>query len=296
MEASVRECVTSLRQYRADVYEDRPCSLANVPVTEPERRDRVSSFLDLCPVCRLDDNCLSRPADAAAAKHHLVQYRFHFYWVCPRHGDAFAADPDAYADAAPPEDPGPELLPELITEDEASENPYVQCRNVSAYCVVCAIGGDRLWSPAYRRGKSTLMASYSKYVFAFCSPACRAEFARRPFLYARYRMRARGPEPDTEQPPAGSHPVLAVRDLPVLGFLEQTVGPPAEAALEALLALRPVYPGHSAAVSAALFLGLHVGAHGRDEDLNEYYRNLYALFVQTCRDFKMASVKLKLAV
>lgn len=293
MEASVRECVASLRQYRADMYDDRPCRLANVPVTELEHRDRVSSYLDLCPVCRLDDNCLNRPADAVAAKRHLVQYRFHFYWVCPRHGDAFAADPDTYAEAAPLEDPGPELLPELITEEEASENPYFRCRNVSTYCVVCAIGGDRLWSPTYRRGKSSLMMSYLKYVFAFCSPACRAEFARRPFLYARYRMRARGPELDPEQPPGSQ--AINVHDLPVLGFLEQTVGPPAEAALEALLALRPVYPGHSAAVSATLFLGLHVGMHSSDEDLNEYYRNLYGLFVRTCRDFKMAAIKLKLA-
>lgn len=282
--------MASLRRYRADMCDDRPCPLDGLPVTDAERRDRVSLFLDLCPVCRVDDGCLNRPADVAAAQRHVVQYRFHFYWVCPRHRDAFARDPRAYADAAPPE---PELLPTLITEEEASEDPWhSRCANVSAYCAVCAIGGDRLWSPAFRDGKSHLMACYSDRLFAFCTPACRAEFMRRPFLYSRYRMTVAGPGPDAAPPPA-----VDVRDLPALGFLEQTVGPAAEAATRALSEHRPVYPGHSPAVSAALFFGLYVGSRGADdEDVNEYYRDLYELFVRTCRDFKAAVTRLRVTV
>lgn len=293
----------ALSRYRAGMYEDRPCRLADVPVTDPERRNRLSTYLELCPVCRTDGHRLNWPADPVAAGRHLTQYRARFYWVCADHWATFADGPAAYVDAASSEYGEPELLPEPITEQDAADSPYALCRNAFTHCVVCALGrGHRLWSPAYRRGFSFLIATYSKYTYAFCSPMCRHEFMCRPFLYVRYRQRVAGPEQHVPSP-------LSVHHLPVLGYLEQTVGPAAGAALRALSVVRPVYPGHTAAVSAALFLGLLVGGSKRnaddgsdsagdgdgdgDGDVAEYYRALHTQFVRTCHRFKMAVIQLK---
>lgn len=275
------------------MYEDRPCRLADVPVTGSEHRNRLSTYLDLCPVCRTDSNRLNRPTDPITAGRQLTQYRARFYWVCADHWAAFADGPTAYVDAAPSDYNGPELLPEPITEQDAADNPYTLCKNAFTHCVVCALGrGRRLWSPEYRCGFSFLMATYSKYTYAFCSPMCRHEFMCRPFLYVRYRQRVSGPEHHVASP-------LPVHQLPVLGYLEQTVGPATGAAVRALSVIRPVYPGHTAAVSAALFLGLLVGGSTKnadddgDSDLTEYYRALHTQFVRTCHRFKMAVIQLK---
>lgn len=289
MVVSIEECTGSLRRYQENMLEDCPCLLTNHPITQLECRNRLSMFLEMCPVCRVDENQLNRPNDSMTARRHMVQYRFRFYWVCPEHWHTFSGDPFTYVDATPAENPGPELLPRIVTTEDVADNHNVLYENVSTFCVVCALANS-LWDPVYRRGKSALMASYSKYTFAFCSKACRDEFMRRPYLYSRYKMIVRGPEDMSE--PSGVIR-LDVQRLPVLGYLEQTIGVPIDTALRALVTTRPIYPGQSIEVSALLFLGLHVGMDGNDKHLKEYYQNVFELFVRTCHKFKMAAIELK---
>lgn len=290
MEISIDACVRSLRQYQKDMLEDRPCRMADYPITDIERRQRLSTYMDLCPVCLVDEDRMNRPRDPVSGRQNLVQYRFWFYWVCPEHWSVFSDNPSPYVDATPPDDSEPRLLPEIVTEADVAANPSLLFRNVPKFCAVCVLA-DSLWSPTFKTGSRSIMALYSKRTFAFCSQACRLEFMERPCLYSRYTMRVKGP--GDRAPDQCGVTKLDVHNLPVLGYLEQTIGLPIDAALRDLTAMRPVYPGLSVSVSAMLFFGLHVGMNSDDEDLNEYYQNLYEHFVRTCRRYKLATFEVK---
>jgi len=286
MDASIATCVRSLREYRADRRARRPCRLADVPVTKGERADKMTTYLDTCPVCRTDGGVRNRPRDPAALRRTSVQYRSHFYWTCGEHGGAFAGDPDAYADRTPAE---PEPLAEAADGNAPAEH------RADEVCVVCALA--RLWDPVYRRGRPSHAAEYGGRTFACCSAGCLDEFVRRPVAYSRYKMRVKGPllddDEDNTTPRISSRADVA--RFPDLGYLEQTVGVPVSLALAELMAVRPVYPGLSADVTAIVFLGLYVGATDAvaDRDVRRYYRDAFHKFYAACNDFKMVTFALK---
>lgn len=288
MEISVETCIESLHEYHANARENRPCSLSNCPVTKPEQNFRMSMYLDLCPVCRVNDNCLNRPRDREILKRNLVQYRLHFYWICPRHSDHFLDEPDKYVDLAPRD---PEIMPEVAKIEDFNCNPYMQLKYFSYFCVVCAI--SCLWDPIYKQGEGDYLAVYTKYRFAFCSLECQCEFMRRPFFYSQYRMNVVGPEEPHSLLPCQR---LHVKDLPVMGYLEQTISAAVSSALVELTAIKPIYPGLSPRVSAMMFLGLRIGMNSTDDDVKEYYRDTFDRFVNICHQFKMEVFKLKLKI
>lgn len=280
MEDSVAICVEALRQYSKNVTRNKPCRLASVPVVEREIVDRMTAFSDLCSVCKVQDDLTTRPGTDEDLRSGLVQYGWHFYWTCPGHRETFAGDPDRYADMVPAK---PEVLPTTVPPDRWSVERYFA--GFTGYCAVCAL--RRLWNPAYKSGLVGFMAEYRRHTFAFCSETCRRDFMSRPEFYRRHGTCAGPPE----EP--GWSRSIAVDDLPVPGYLEQTVGNPVASALVRLTAVRPVYPGHSVECSAALFLGLCVGTNGSDADTNEYYRETFERFAETCRRFRTEVFKLK---
>lgn len=285
MDAAVQTFLGSAREYDKAMRDGRPARLTGVAVTDRERQNRTSTFLDLCPVCRVDDNCLNDGPDGD-----LVQYRSLFYRVCPVHWDAFVADADRYANLAPRH---PELMPVRVTDDELSVDPCDACKDISEYCAVCALG--RLWHPKYRRGNADFMVRYGERVYTLCSAECRRAFVRRPFAYAEYVMYVRGPAEDGASSCSDRGDHLDVDDLPVPGYLEQTVAGHVGDALTTLSAVKPVYPGLSVDVTAMVYVGLYMGAHGsHDDDLTAYYRDAFRRFVDTCHKFKTEVFKLKL--
>lgn len=295
MDAAVRTFLGSAREYDKAMRDGRPARLAGVAVTDRERQNRMSTFLHLCPVCRVDDDCMNNngpdndPARGPMSRN-LVQYRSFFYWVCPVHWEAFVADADRYVDLAPRH---PEPMPVHVTDDELSVDPCDACKDFSAYCVVCAL--TRLWYPKYRRGNADYMVRYRERVYTLCSAECRCAFMCRPFAYAAYVMYVRGPADDEASPCTDRGDQLAVDDLPVPGYLEQTVAGHVGDALTTLSAMKPVYPGLSADVTAMVYLGLYMGMHGaHDDDLTAYYRDAFRRFVDTSHKFKTEVFKLKL--
>lgn len=288
MDLKIQAIVQALRWYRSNMSENKPCSLANIPVTKDELLDRMSMYLDSCPVCRVDNHHSNRPLedDPMTTNGNWVQFKYNFYWMCPQHQNTFIGNPVKYVNATPEE---PEMWPLKTTDEELCRIPYVQCKYFSDYCVVCAIGS--LWKPVYRRGDSRFIVKHLKRTFAFCSSKCYYEFMQRPAYYTEYTMRIRGP---WEDPMKTLDSKLAIDSLPVLGYLEQTVGYPTSDALAKLITIKPIYPGLSIRVSAMVFLGLCIGAKGVDEDLNKYYQKAFKRFVNVCIDFRTEVFKLKL--
>lgn len=288
IEIAIKTCIKSLQEYRVNVNENRPCSLSNCPVTKHERKMRMSMYFDLCPVCRVNDNCLNRPRDQEILKQNLVQYRLHFYWICPRHSDNFLNEPDKYVKLEPKD---PEIMPVVSEIENFNCDPYMQLKYFSYFCVVCAL--SCLWNPIYKQGVSDYLTVYTKYRFAFCSSECQHEFMRRPFFYSQYRMNVVGPEEQQSLLPCQR---LHVEELPVMGYLEQTISAVVSSALIELTAIKPIYPGLSPRVSAMVFLGLRIGTNSTDDDVREYYHDAFDRLVNTCQQFKMEVFKLKLKI
>jgi len=290
MAVAASACVKSMLEYQTDVRCNRPSRLYGVPVTGREYQYSLSTYLDLCPVCKVDCDRLTRsPKPAAMRRHFSVQYRAYIYWTCgPEHEDAFIGDPDRYANAAPVT---PHPHPVATTDGLLSLNPYFQCSLSSEYCVVCAL--SCLWHPEYKRGSPDLMVTYGNRAYTFCSSQCKQAFSRQPSLYAGYMMRVSGPERSLTSSPRPLDQDY-IDGLPVPGYLEQTVASHVSSALVELSAIKPVYPGLTPKVSAMVYLGLHIGMNGScDKDVAEYYRNAFKRFVDTCQSFKIEAFKLK---
>ncbi|VVC36135.1 P-loop containing nucleoside triphosphate hydrolase [Cinara cedri] len=290
VDEAVRAFLGSAREYDKAMREGRPVRLAGLAVTVHERQAMMSTFLNQCPVCRVDENCLNNGPDNDPTRN-LVQHLSFVYRVCPVHWDAFAANPDRYANLAPRE---PEKEPVHVTDEELYVNPYVHRDNVSVYCAVCAL--RRLWDPVYSRGDSEHLVKYGKRVYALCSAECMGEFMRQPFAYAEYVMCVRGPAGDEPLYDVDRCGHLDVDNLPVLGYLEQTIAGHVSDALTLLSAMKPVYPGLTAEATAMVCLGLYVGMHGTDDTVNAHYRDTFARFVDTCHRFKTEVFKLKLVM
>lgn len=281
MDDSMATCVEALREYSKNVTRNGPCRLADVPVVESEIANRMSTFSDLCSVCKVLDGLLNRPDTERELRSGLVQYKTRFYWTCPDHWDTFAEDPKKYADLAPEK---PEILPTVVHRNRWSVERYAK---FTGYCAVCAL--RRLWDPVYGPGEITFMAEYRRHTFAFCSEKCRRDFMSRPKFYRRYGACVGPPEEHEVR----STVMAAVDDLPAPGYLEQTIGTPVSSALVRLTAARPVYPGLSVEISAAMFLGLCIGTNSSNADVHEYYREIFERFVKMCQQFRMEVFKLK---
>lgn len=290
MATAASERVRSVLAYRMNVRDNRPCRLSGVPVTGREYRNNLSTYVDMCPVCKTDDRRMNRPRDPQSMRRSAVQYLSYVYWTCgPEHETSFVSDPDRYAGAAPV---SPEPHPVATTDRKLARNPYFRCKLSSEYCAVCAL--TCLWSPAYIRGRPELMVAYRSHAYTFCSSRCRRSFSERPALYADYTMHVRGPERPLSSLSDQPWDREKLDGLPVLGYLEQTVAAAVSSALAGLTAIKPVYPGLTAAVSAMVYLGLHVGRNsGGDRDVAEYYREAFKRFVDTCHGFKIETFKLK---
>lgn len=285
IENSVLKCVESLREYYKNMYENKSFCLANIPVTKRELKEKMSMYLDLCPICKVDDGLLNRPKHSQAFRENMVQYQSYFYWVCSKHLDTFLGNSKKYADLTPME---PERLPEIITNESLLCNPYVQFKYFSEYCVVCAL--KCLWNPIYRRGNHHFMVKYSKYTFAFCSAECQDRFMKTPLTYSKYAMNVIGPEQHTNS----LHKKLTIDNLPIMGYLEQTIAAPTSRAMIKLTTMKPIYPGLSAKLTAMVFLGLQIGMHGSDDDINNFYEDVFKDFIDTCYHYKDEIIKLKL--
>jgi len=121
MVLAASECVRSILAYCTNVRRNRPSRLLGVPVTKREYRYSLSTYLDQCPVCKVDCDRLLRSSNLMAMRQSSLQYRKYIYWTCgPEHESEFVGNPDRYADKAPVT---PYPYPQSTTDDLLSRNP-----------------------------------------------------------------------------------------------------------------------------------------------------------------------------
>lgn len=246
----VRSRFADISLYFREADLDKVHSLKYMCVSPYEFRSRQSRYESYCSVCLFHENILKTP-DQLVINQGMVQFREYFYWVCPRHMDAFVMDPLRYLSSVTASllDEPPRILQQIVDTEHAC---WAQRLQVGGLCLVTYVDGlpDRKLTP----GRVDLGVILKDKVYLFCSEECREKFLARHDKYS---------ETDIAFP--RELPPIDVRRLPDLGFLEQTVAKTLVEATNLVAARRPKIFGLSAAVSAAIYIGVYLKTHNVTE-------------------------------
>lgn len=237
--------------YFNEVDLEKVHSLKHMCVSPFEFRWRQSRYESYCPICLFLEKVLKisgRTVDSQG----MVQFREYFYWICPQHIDAFIEDPLQYvspANATSLLDERPRILEEVVDTEHAC---WAQRLQVNGLCPVTYIDG--LPDRKLIQGRADLGAIFKDKVYLFCSEECRERFLAQPYKYT---------EMDVPRE------VLPIEMLPDVDFLKQTIARVLVEAVNLIAVCRPKIFGLSAAVSAAIHIGVYLKMHNTSEKLHE---------------------------
>lgn len=243
---AVRSRFADIMLYFREANLDKVHRLKHMCVSPYEFRSRQSRYESYCPVCLLRENILKTSYRSTTSRE-MVQFREYFYWICPRHIDAFVEDPLHYLSSVTASliEERPRILREIVDPEHAC---WAQRLQVSGLCLVTYVDG--LPNRKLTMGRVDLGVILKDKVYLFCSEECREKFLAQHEKYS---------EMDIAFP--RELPPIEVRRLPNLGFLEQTVAKILVDAANLVAARRPKIFGLSAAVSAAIYIGIYLKTH-----------------------------------
>ncbi|XP_076242300.1 adenylate kinase 9-like [Calliopsis andreniformis] len=237
----VRRRYTNIRRYFRESDYDKVHRLEFMSVSPYEFKKRQSLYESYCPLCLFHEN-ITKTSGSPPDHQGMVQFREHFYWICPQHLNEFIRKPERYL---PPLNTArlPKDRPRVLTEIVDKEHPCWSRRlQVGGFCLVTYV--DNLPSRKLVPGKSNISVLYKDNVYLFCSEECRNKFLLRD-TYAKVEVKfLRTIDP------------IDIRGLPNLGFLEQTVIKVLVQGITETTVFRPKLPGVSPSVAAAIFLGV----------------------------------------
>ncbi|XP_061712103.1 adenylate kinase 9 isoform X1 [Cydia pomonella] len=234
-------------------------------------KQKMSCFKNLCPVC-LSNNTLKHnefPVD----KKGVLQYKYIYYWVCEEHLRLVLNNPDHYLAHRMIEIPE---IPAVVKRI----NPSLVYEN--GICIVSY--AENLPAQKIQRGSSKFAANYHGHTYLFCSAHCLKIFLAKPQLY--YNV--------VVFKDAKMFPKLSLKNLPHIGYLEQTVGDMITEACCSVNVLRPKYPGLDIKLSGLLYIALYLKTHNIYTDKSFLPKYLRALEVFEARCKLMINVGLRL--
>ncbi|XP_076228626.1 adenylate kinase 9-like [Nomia melanderi] len=233
-----------IRSYFRESDYDKCHSLKFMNVSPYEFKSRQSKFESYCPGCLLRDGAM-RSSGVAPDQEGTFQFRGHFYWICSRHLNDFLLDPQTYL---PPVNTVclPEHRPRVLTETIDVEHFYWASRlRVDGHCLVSY--ADNMPNRKLVPGRPDTGVLYRDRAYLFCTEDCRDKFLAHPDKYASVDIKF-----------SRSLAPVSVKDLPNLGFLEQTVAKALVEAVNQVSAIRPKLPGLSPSASAAVYIGVYL--------------------------------------
>lgn len=252
---ATRSRFAEIRLYFCEANLDKVHRLRYMCVSPFEFRSRQSRYESYCPICLFRENILKtsgQPTDSQG----MVQFREYFYWICPRHMDTFIEDPLQHI---PPVNTAclPNKRPEMVRGIVDVEHIcWARRLRADGLCLVTYVDG--LPDSKLTQGRADLAVLLDNRVYLFCSEECREKFLAEHGKYA---------EVDIMFPRQLSP--IELRRLPDLDYLEQTVARTLVEAVNLVATRRPKIFGLSAAVSAAIHIGVYLKIHDMCEDLNE---------------------------
>ncbi|CAL1680336.1 unnamed protein product [Lasius platythorax] len=252
---AVRSRFADIMLYFREADLEKVHSLKHMCVSPYEFRSRQSRYESYCPVCLFLEKIL-KTSGRSVDSQGMVQFREHFYWICPRHMDTFVKDPLQYIspdNATSLLDERPRILEEIVDMEHAC---WAQRLQVSGLCLVTYVDG--LPDRKLTQGRTDLGVIFKDKVYLFCSEKCREKFLAQHDKYS---------EIDIAFP--HEVPSIEMWRLPDVDFLEQTVVRMLVEAVTLIAVRRPKIFGLSAAVSAAIYIGVYLKTHNTSENLHE---------------------------
>ncbi|XP_020299020.1 adenylate kinase 9 isoform X1 [Pseudomyrmex gracilis] len=254
---AVRSRFADIALYSREANLDKVHSLKHMCVSPYEFRSRQSKYELYCPLCLFHDDIL-KTSGRLVDSQGMVQFREYFYWICPRHINVFVENPLLHlppVNTAFLPDERPRKLEEIVDVEHAC---WARRLRGGGFCLVTYV--DSLPDRTLTKGRPDLGVILEDGVYLFCSEECREKFLARHSKYS---------EADVELP----REVLEVRSLPDVEFLKQTVTKALIKAVNHVAARRPKLVGLSAAVSAAIYIGVYLKMH--NAEANPVEVNLY---------------------
>ncbi|XP_078033450.1 adenylate kinase 9-like [Augochlora pura] len=233
---------TRIGSYFRESDYDKCHSLEFTSVSPYEFKARQSKFKAYCPACLLRDGA-TKSSGLVPDHRGMVQLREHFYWVCEEHLADFAENPQKYLPPANTASLPKDLARSLTETIDVEHFCWMRRLRVDGYCLVSYL--DNLPARKLVPGKPTIAALYKDELYLFCTEECRDRFLTYSAKYASADIKFRR-----------TLPPINVKDLPDLGFLEQTVARKIIQVVNQITVSRPKLPGLSAAVTAAIFIGI----------------------------------------
>ncbi|XP_022819862.1 adenylate kinase 9-like [Spodoptera litura] len=234
--------------------------------------ERQSQYKTLCPVC-FHKKIYKHMGNFFGGKTGVVQYKNKFYWVCSEHMELVMSFPHCYLTDIEIEIPELPAVIDIVNIDYIYEN---------GVCVVTY--AENLPAQIINIGTNEFAASYAGKMYLFCSRSCLSKFLCKPYLY----------NDITIFKEARKFPKLTLKQLPNIGYLEQTLGNMLTEACCSVNVVRPKYPGLSFQTSALIYIALFLKTHNHltSKNIKEMYIKCLKIFEARCK--LMLSVGLRL--
>lgn len=250
---AVRSRFVEIMIYHHEADLDKVHSLRYMCVSPFEFRERQSRYESYCPVCLFREDTL-QTSRQPTNNQGMVQFKEHFYWICPRHMSAFVEDPQQYlppVNTAILPDERPRILEQMV---DVRHTCWERRLRLDGWCPVTYVDGptDRRLT----RGRADLAVLLGEEeVYLLCSEECRDKFFAKHSKYRNVEITF----------PREIDP----RCLSDTDFLERMVAKEVVEAVKRVAACRPKIVGLSLATSAAIHIGIHLKTHNASADLKE---------------------------
>lgn len=252
-DSAVRSRFAEIALYHREADLDKVHSLRHMCVSPFEFRARQSQYESYCPVCLFREDVL-QASRQLTDNQGMVQFKEHFYWICPQHMAIFVEDPQQYlppVNTAILPDERPRVLEQVVDVGHAC---WERRLRLGGWCPVTYVDG-----PADRklmRGRTDLAVLLGEEeVYLFCTAECRNKFLA---MHSKYRNVEITSTDDID-----------LQSLSNMDFLEHTVAKEVIKAVKQVAARRPKIVGLSPAASAAIHIGVHLKTHNASGDSNE---------------------------
>ncbi|KAF2881950.1 hypothetical protein ILUMI_24223 [Ignelater luminosus] len=218
---------------------DLALRLGNMQVTPLEFIERQSIFKHYCPCCLHYDNILISGGDPPD-RTGLVQFRKFYYYLCHEHIDQFIDDPEQFIEPYN-KSKFPTYLPVKVNISNVPDDAYED-----GVCIVCY--WENIPKRIFRKGNVEHAVTYKEKIYLFDRDSCMNKFMKHPCKYYAKVIHYKG----------RPYPSLNYNELPILGLLQQYDSKQLLKAIVNTATLRPMIPGLTPSISAAINIGLYL--------------------------------------
>ncbi|CAF0775596.1 unnamed protein product [Brachionus calyciflorus] len=268
------ESVRTIQVYLNRISQHKAACIANLCVTYDEMLNRLGDFGQYCPVSlALYDELID--CSENRSMNFVAEYQgFYYKMKSKKELELFLDDPEKFIPPkAPRKLPPPSLLPKRRSAIEVKEL-FPKPVELNGYCPVTYYVG-KLRYEALEQGSSEFAAEYKNKLYFMANLEMLEEFLKKPEIYSALKL-------PHKLPPVKN--ALNVLELPMTGYLEQTVAELLKKALSQVGDFKPKFPFLSPTKSALLYVAYFLKAYNpkSSEYRKKKYRQKLLYFQQKC--------------